>query len=122
MHGDYWAGNTVWRRGRLVGVVDWDGCSLGDPARDVGYCRMDLAMLIGPESPDVFLRAYERAAGRAVPHLAFWDLLGVTLALPDPERWRPGYVDLGRADVTAQLMRDRLRAFIADALARAVGH
>jgi aminoglycoside phosphotransferase (APT) family kinase protein len=119
VHGDYWAGNTLWRRGRLVGIVDWDGCSLGDPARDVGYCRMDLAMLIGPDAPDVFLRAYERALGRPVPHLAFWDLLGVTLALPDPRKWLPGYVDLGRADITPETMGARLRAFVADALARA---
>jgi aminoglycoside phosphotransferase (APT) family kinase protein len=119
VHGDYWAGNTLWRRGRLVGVVDWDGCSLGDPARDVGYCRMDLAMLIGPAAPDVFLRAYERALGRPVPHLAFWDLLGVTLALPDPRKWLPGYLDLDRADITPDTMRARLRAFIAAALARA---
>jgi hypothetical protein len=79
---------------------------------------MDLAMLIGPAAPDIFLRAYERALGRPVPNLAFWDLLGVTLALPDPKKWLPGYVDLGRTDITADTMRARLRAFIADALAR----
>ncbi|HEY3111011.1 MAG TPA: phosphotransferase [Chloroflexota bacterium] len=119
VHGDYWAGNTLWRRGRLVGVVDWGGCTVGDPGWDVCCCRVDLAMLIGPEAPDLFLQAYERALGRAVPHLAFWDLVGVTAALPDPARWLPGYQDLGRTDLTPELMRARLRAFVADALARA---
>ena len=54
-----------------------------------------------------------------MPHLAFWDLLGVTLALPDPRKWLPGYLDLDRADITPDTMRARLRAFIAAALARA---
>jgi aminoglycoside phosphotransferase (APT) family kinase protein len=121
VHGDYWAGNTLWRRDHLVGVVDWDGCRRGHPGRDVGYCRMDLAMLLGPAAPDDFLAAYEGAAGRPFPDLAFWDLLGATIAMPDPERWLPGYHDLGRRDVTPELMQTRLRAFIADALSRAAG-
>ena len=53
----------------------------------------------------------EDAAGRPVRHLAFWDLLAATLAFPDPERWLPGYHDLGRTEVTPELMRARLRAF-----------
>jgi aminoglycoside phosphotransferase (APT) family kinase protein len=118
IHGDYWAGNTVWLRGRLTGVVDWGEAQLGAPAADVGYCRMDLAMLVGPRAPDLFLRAYERAMDRAVADLWFWDLLGALRALPDPAVWLPGYHDLGRADMTAERMRARLHGFIARALAR----
>ena len=24
MHGDYWPGNTLWKDGRLVGIIDWE--------------------------------------------------------------------------------------------------
>lgn len=119
VHDDFWAGNTLWLRGRLQAVVDWDWATVGTSLVEVGYCRMDLAMLIGPQAPDVFLAGYEAAAGRRVSHLFYWDLLGSLPALPDPVKWLPGYHDLGRTDITPDLMRDRLRAFVAGALARA---
>ena len=119
-HDDYWAGNTLWVRERLIAVIDWDSAALGYPGADVGYCRMDLAMLIGPEAVDPFLHAYEAAAGWRVPQLFFWDLLGAAHALlDDPVRWLPGYHDLGRTDITPDLMLARLHTFVRDALARA---
>lgn len=119
IHGDYWAGNTLWRRGRLTAIVDWDDGRRYQPGYDVGYCRSDLAMLIGSDAPNLFLHAYEAAAGQPVSHLFVWDLLGAVPALPDPAKWLPGYHDLGRRDLTPDLMRARLCAFIDDALARA---
>jgi aminoglycoside phosphotransferase (APT) family kinase protein len=116
---DYWAGNTLWLRNRLVAVVDWDDGALGYAGADVGYCRMDLAMMAGPEAAGPFLHAYEKAAGWRVPQLFFWDLLGAARALPDPVKWLPGYHDLGRTDITPELMRARLRTFASDALVRA---
>ena len=76
-------------------------------------------MLAGPQAADPFLHAYEKAAGWRVPQLFFWDLLGAARALPDPVKWLPGYHDLGRTDITPELMRARLRAFVQDALAHA---
>src|SRR5262249_19800489 len=84
LHAGRWGGSTLWLRGRLTAVVDWDDAEVGYPGSDVGYCRMDLAMLIGGDAPDVFLRAYEAAAGRRVPQLHAWDLVGARRALPDP--------------------------------------
>ncbi|MGH2587442.1 MAG: phosphotransferase family protein [Dehalococcoidia bacterium] len=120
-HGDYWAGNTLWLRGRLTAIVDWDDARLGYPGMDVGYCRMDLALQHDVAAADVFLRAYETAAGMRVPQLLVWDLLGAAPARPDPERWLPGFHDLGRTDLTPALVRDRLERFTEDALARAGG-
>jgi aminoglycoside phosphotransferase (APT) family kinase protein len=117
-HGDYWAGNTLFHRGRLTAVIDWDDAMLAPRGYDVGYCRLDLALLAGPHAPDLFLHCYEEAAGVQVPRLARWDLLSVIRALPDPAAWVAGYHDFGRRDVTVDLARTRLRAFIADALAR----
>ncbi len=119
VHGDYWAGNTLSRAGRVVAVVDWDDAALDEPGLDVGYCRMDLAMLGQPGAPDLFLRAYERHAGAPVANLAFWDLFAALAALPNPERWLPGYHGLGRADITPDEMRRGLDAFIRDALRHA---
>lgn len=118
-HGDYWAGNTLWLRGRLNAIVDWDSAAIAYPGLDVGYARMDLNNLDGGEWADLFLAEYEAAAGWRIPQLHVWDLIGAARALPDPERWLPGYWDLGRPDVTAEVMNPRLRAFIAAALARA---
>jgi aminoglycoside phosphotransferase (APT) family kinase protein len=121
VHGDYWAGNTLWLRGRLTGIVDWDECALGDPGWDVGYCRMDLAMMLGDRAPDLFLNEYQRIMGPCAD-LAAWDLLAAVRALPDPARWLPGYHDLGRTDVTADDMSSRLDGFIELALGRLTGN
>jgi len=118
-HGDYWPGNTLWRRGRLTAVIDWDDAALGPPGADVGYCRTDLALVAGGDAPDIFLEAYEAAAGYRIPQLFFWDLAGAKRALPDPAPWVTAYHDLGRTDLTLEQVRDRLRAFIAGALMRA---
>jgi aminoglycoside phosphotransferase (APT) family kinase protein len=116
VHGDYWPGNLLWQRQRLTGVVDWEDARLGDPAEDVGTCRADLVMLFGPGGADGFLPAYEAAAGRHVPHVAFWDLVTCTLRLTKLERWAPGWQALGRPDVSVELARDRVREFARQAL------
>ncbi|MBV9355814.1 MAG: phosphotransferase [Chloroflexi bacterium] len=116
VHGDYWPGNLLWRRGRLTGVVDWEDACLGDPAEDVATCRADLVMLFGPRGADGFLQAYRAAGGRRVSRLPFWDLVTCTLRLTELERWAPGWQALGRADVSAATARERIRGFAQCAL------
>ena len=118
-HNDFWAGNTLWQRGRVTAIVDWDDARIAPPALDVGYCRMDLAVQRGLEATEVFRRAYEAAVGAPVPQLYFWDLLGAAQALPDIERWLPGFHDLGLTHLTPAVVNQRLSAFIDDALRRA---
>jgi aminoglycoside phosphotransferase (APT) family kinase protein len=119
VHGDFWPGNTLWRYGRLTGVIDWEQVRRGDPAQDVGCCRLDLALLFGPATADAFLTAYQAASGRTPRHLFFWELFIVTMALENVEHWLEGYHDLGRTDVTSELGRARLERFVTEALARA---
>jgi aminoglycoside phosphotransferase (APT) family kinase protein len=119
VHGDFWPGNTVWAEGKVTAIVDWDSAALDQPGLDVGYCRLDLAMLIGDPAPALFLEAYQRTIGDPVEQLARWDLLAAFRALPDPARWLPGYHGLGRRDVTTEDMRSRMGAFIEQALTRA---
>jgi aminoglycoside phosphotransferase (APT) family kinase protein len=118
-HGDFWAGNVLWLRDRVVAIVDWDDARIAPPGFDVGYCRMDLAVQRGVADADLFLRAYEAAAGRRVAQLPFWDLLGVAMALPDIERWLPGFHELGLGHLTPAVVNERLSVFIDDALRRA---
>lgn len=119
LHGDYWPGNTLWLRGRLVGVVDWESPQIGEPAFDVAYCRQDLAMLFDLDAAERFLDHYERASGTRMEEPAFWDLVAIARALPDVVIWLPGYHDLGRRDITPAVMRERHQTFIAQALLRA---
>lgn len=37
VHGDYRLGNMLVSGGRILAVLDWELCTLGDPLADVGY-------------------------------------------------------------------------------------
>jgi aminoglycoside phosphotransferase (APT) family kinase protein len=74
VHVDYWPGNVLWDGDRISAVVDWEEAALGDPAIDVAYCRMDIALRGMPKAADEFLRAYESAVGRPLKNLGFWEL------------------------------------------------
>ena len=37
VHGDYRLGNMIVGGGKLLAVLDWELCTLGDPLADVGY-------------------------------------------------------------------------------------
>jgi len=121
VHGDYWPGNTLWRYGRLTGVIDWEQARRGNRWHDVACCRLDLILLAGPGAADTFVRAYEAAAGCGARDLFFWDLRIAVWAIEGIDRWVNSYHDLGRTDVTAELARARLDRFIDDALALADG-
>jgi aminoglycoside phosphotransferase (APT) family kinase protein len=117
-HGDYWPGNSLFHRGRLTAVIDWDDAMLAPRGLDVAYCRLDLTLMTGSDAPDLFLRDYEQEAGVRVEQLALWELFNTLGAMPDPVDWVTGYHDFGRTGVTVEQARERLRAFIAAALAR----
>lgn len=118
VHGDYWPGNTLWRRGRLLSVIDWDGAAIGDPESDAAYARLDPFILEGPEAAAAVLAGYERRSGRVVQHLAFWELVAASHFLPDPPHVIDGYHDLGRTDITPDVMNERFREFVRSALNR----
>ncbi len=100
IHGDYWAGNTLWQRGRLTAVVDWEQAALATPGEEVGYCRMDLALQRSEMDADAFTAAYERASGAPVPFLPVWDLVGILRVPDDLEIWLPGFHALGLTHLT----------------------
>lgn len=117
-HYDYWSGNVLWQGGALTGIVDWSGASRAPRGFDVSWCRLDLRLLHGPAAAEVFLAAYQEAAGEAVPDLALWDLFALTNSHRTVETWLPNYHDLGRTDLTAADLRSRHTAWTDECLAR----
>jgi aminoglycoside phosphotransferase (APT) family kinase protein len=116
IHGDYWAGNTIWSRGRLRAVVDWEDAGFGSRGYDVAYCRLDIALSVGRRTEEDFLAAYREASGLAMEGQWFWDLLAADRPMPDPAAWIPAWHALGHRRLTPQLVRQRLRAFVERAL------
>jgi aminoglycoside phosphotransferase (APT) family kinase protein len=48
VHGDFRVGNFVWRDGRIVAVLDWEGAGVGDPFEDIGYMCHPMARVREP--------------------------------------------------------------------------
>jgi aminoglycoside phosphotransferase (APT) family kinase protein len=119
VHDDFWAGNTVWYRGRLAGIVDWTTGELGDPRADVSECRIDFVISHGLEVADQFRDDYERLSGRPLQHLWYFDLFRGVKALLQYEQWLEGYHDFGLHHLRAEDVGARLRAFLRRALADA---
>jgi aminoglycoside phosphotransferase (APT) family kinase protein len=55
LHRDFHPGNVLWAGGEVSGVVDWPNACVGVAASDVGYCRNNLAGVLGLEAADRFL-------------------------------------------------------------------
>jgi aminoglycoside phosphotransferase (APT) family kinase protein len=110
-HYDFWSGNVLWQDGVLTGVVDWSGGALGPAGFDVGWCRLDLYLLYDERIADVFLDSYEAASGSAIPDRLRWDLWAIARSHENVETWVPNYRDLGRADLTAEELRNRHTAW-----------
>jgi aminoglycoside phosphotransferase (APT) family kinase protein len=114
-HGDYQHFNVLWSRGRLSALVDWSSSSVAAPERDVGHCRLNLAVLFSAELAEDLRHAYEAEAGRPVD--PWWD---VDALLAYDDAWRtfiPVQV-AGRAPVDIAGMTGRVEELLARALAR----
>jgi aminoglycoside phosphotransferase (APT) family kinase protein len=116
LHGDYHIGNALFEAGELTGIIDWATARRGPPQFDVAYCRLDLAMVIGPGALPIFTSAYEATLGTKLADLGLWDAAASLQAYPDPALWLPGWLDAGRDDLTPELIRSRLCDFVARAL------
>jgi aminoglycoside phosphotransferase (APT) family kinase protein len=106
-HSDYWSGNVVWRDGVLAGIVDWSGAARGPRGFDVGWCRLDLYLLLDERVADVFLAAYEGATGRTLADTGLWDGWAVARSHDMVETWAANYRPLGRADLDEDELRRR---------------
>jgi aminoglycoside phosphotransferase (APT) family kinase protein len=110
-HYDFWSGNAVWKDGTLTGVVDWSGAALGPRDFDLGWCRLDLYLLFDQNIAARFLESYQAASRTASPDPLLCDLWAAARSYHDVESWVPNYRDLGRADLTARVLRQRHAAW-----------
>ena len=117
-HDDFHPGNVV-RNGSSAAVVDLTWAGRGDPGRDVGYCRLDLALTAVEGTAEAFLAGYREAGGVIPEHLWLYELLAALRCLPTPAVWLPAFHEQGRTDLTAEVIEGRARRYIADALADA---
>jgi aminoglycoside phosphotransferase (APT) family kinase protein len=117
-HDDFHPGNVL-RHGSTASVIDLTWAGRGDPGHDLGYCRMDLALTGVAGTTEALLAGYREAGGVVPEHLWLYDLLGGLRCLPTPAEWLPAFHDQGRTDLTADVVEDRARRFVADALADA---
>jgi aminoglycoside phosphotransferase (APT) family kinase protein len=75
LHGDYWPGNTLWRDGAIIAVIDWENAATGDPVADVGNARMEICIGYGAAAATEFVRQYRALRpGVDLSTLPHWDL------------------------------------------------
>jgi aminoglycoside phosphotransferase (APT) family kinase protein len=110
LHGDFWPGNTLWRDGRLVAVLDWEDAGVGDPLADVANARLELLWALGLEAMEHFTDEY-RSAPRQVDmtDLPYWDLRADLRLTPRITEW-------GLDDTTEKVMRERREMFVTRSL------
>jgi hypothetical protein len=89
---------------------------VGDPRTDVSQCRIDLSLILNLDAAEAFLSAYQAMAPRPLPQVWYFDLLRGLRALLSYEHWLEGYHDAGLSYVTALFFRQRIEAFLREAL------
>jgi aminoglycoside phosphotransferase (APT) family kinase protein len=119
LHGDYWPGNVLWRRGELAAVIDWEDCAVGDPLADLACARVELLCQYGAEAMHAFTSHYlRRSTELSTPlflgSLPLWEVYVSATALssmadwglePDEERRRRGATQEFFERAAAELLR-----------------
>lgn len=96
-HTDFWPGNTMWDKGELTAVIDWESPATGDRAMDVAYCSLDIRYLGMDKVADRFVTAYREAAGEDLDNYRYWEAVGLCRPMPDIARWVPAWKAMGRS-------------------------
>jgi aminoglycoside/choline kinase family phosphotransferase len=112
LHGDFWPGNTLWRDGRLVGVIDWEDAAIGDPLADVANARLELLWAFGADTDEDFTRRYAAAMPAVdLTDLPCWDL--------EADRRLTGRIgEWGLDEATQKAMHAQRETFVAKARLR----
>jgi aminoglycoside phosphotransferase (APT) family kinase protein len=96
VHGDFRLGNTMFAPApppRIIGILDWEMATLGDPLADVGYLTAMWAVPDDPPNPmldlsavtrlpgfldrDALARRYAQATGRSIDALPWYQVLAL---------------------------------------------
>ncbi|MFD6230252.1 phosphotransferase family protein [Streptomyces sp. NPDC060232] len=118
LHRDFHPGNVLFAGAhgdlRISGVVDWVETSWGPADLDVAHCSTALALLYGVPAGVRFADRYVAAGGtlaEGTAHL-YWRLLDALGFAPDAEKVAVPWRELGRVDLTADVLARRLEAYI----------
>lgn len=119
VHGDFWAGNLLAERGRVLGVIDWEHARMtGSPVRDLARFATSYSLYL-----DRHTRPGRRVAGHPGLRAGRWGA-GVEYAI-DGSGWYPDLVrsfvmsGLRRLGASPSCWRDVLLADLATAAAAA---
>jgi aminoglycoside phosphotransferase (APT) family kinase protein len=115
LHRDFHPGNVLFDNGRVSGVVDWVETSWGPADLDVAHCSTALALLHGVDAGSNFSSLYAAAGGRplADPDAhRYWRLLDALAFAPDAAKLAGPWRELGRTDLTPDLLQDRLELYL----------
>lgn len=112
IHRDYHPCNVLWKNGEVSGVVDWVNACKGPAGADVGHCRLNLALLYGVETADLFLEKYRNYAAESFTYDPYWDLVSLIDFLPGPPKVYPGWPVFGMKGLTDKLMAERMDYYL----------
>ncbi|MFJ6479003.1 phosphotransferase family protein [Streptomyces sp. NPDC091682] len=119
LHRDFHPGNVLFTGAdedlRISGVVDWVETSWGPADLDVAHCSTALALLHGVPAGMGFADRYVAAGGTLTEdHAAhlYWRLLDALGFAPDAEKVGVPWRELGRVDLTARVLTQRLEDYI----------
>ncbi|MFC9268674.1 alpha/beta fold hydrolase [Streptomyces zhihengii] len=125
LHRDFHPGNVLFTgtgpKLRVTGVVDWVETSWGPADLDVAHCSTALALLHGPAYGLEFRERYEAHGGHGLadgPDHLYWRLLDALHYCPDAAKFAGPWRDLGRHDLTSEVLAARLEAYVDGLLRR----
>jgi aminoglycoside phosphotransferase (APT) family kinase protein len=105
LHGDLWPGNMLWQDGELTAVVDWEDASVGDPMVDLAIAGVDMSWSFGFEAMELFTTSYAELTGFDLSALPLWDLRAVLRQVPHAADYAEGWWELGRLDITQDVIQ-----------------
>ncbi|WP_406015056.1 alpha/beta fold hydrolase [Streptomyces sp. NBC_00984] len=125
LHRDFHPGNVLFTGTgpelRITGVVDWVETSWGPADLDVAHCSTALALLHGPAYGLAFRDRYEAQGGHGLatgPDHLYWRLLDALHYCPDAAKLAGRWRELGRDDLTPEVLGERLEAYVDGLLRR----
>ncbi|MFF9277163.1 phosphotransferase family protein [Streptomyces griseosporeus] len=125
LHRDFHPGNVLFTGTdddpRISGIVDWVETSWGPADLDVAHCSTALALLHGVPAGMRFADRYVAAGGTLAEdggHHLYWRLLDALGFAPDAEKVAVPWRELGRVDLTAGVLTQRLEGYIESLFSR----
>jgi aminoglycoside phosphotransferase (APT) family kinase protein len=119
LHRDFHPGNLLFSGTgdslRVSGVVDWVETSWGPADLDVAHCSTALTLLYGVPTGMHFADRYAAEGGRLAAEPAdhlYWRLLDALAFAPDAEKVAVPWRELGRTDLTPEVLTGRLEDYV----------